>query len=331
MSDKSNFSRRSILKGTVGAGIGTAGFSSEVFAKKPPNQKVFNKVRKSNKVQSILDELGEKNLQYEDAETTELSGDSLSLKRVEFDLGYGSLFVGLVNENQVDTAFKFDQESDRTAPNSEYSDVPKSTSAWLYAKKDNVVFYRTATSEEKKAALSRIEKANEDNAIVYLMSDSTNVYVEIPNPSEESISTDEINYSQDSDIDALNDPSQQTQKIVRYTIETTQEDGTFSPASATIQPSGVVDKAAREIAETVIKEAGFASLDELTDTCADETIACAVGIAGQVSGCLRCAPVCTTSITPVTGALCVLCLYGVCSWILTGASCIGAVDCFSNA
>jgi len=331
VADKNKFSRRNILKGTVGAGIGTVGFSSEVFAKKPTDQEVFNKVRKSNKVQSILNELGEKNLRYEGAETTELRGDSLSLKRVEFNLEYGSLLVGIVNGNQVDTAFEFNQESGRTAPNSEYSDIPKNTSAWLYANDDEVIFYRTATTKEKEAALSRIEKADDDNAIVYLMSGSANIYVEVPNPSEENINTDDINYSQDSDIDAHKDPDRQTHEIVRYTIETTQEDATFSPASGMVLASGVIDDAAREIVETVIQEAGFAGLDVLTDTCADESIACALGIAGQVSGCLKCAPICATSITPVTGALCVLCLFGVCSWLLTGATCLGAVDCYSSA
>lgn len=324
-------SRRNVLRScATGAGVGISGLSGNAIAKRGANGSELKEFERTAEVQSILEELGLNRIPRRGtAETTELDGESFTLKTVQIDLGYGTLLVGSVDD-EISAAFTFDSDAQKKAPNKKYDDIPTGVDAWLLGTEDEATFLRTATDEEREAALSAASLDDHESILVYTRSDIEGLHVDVLDPESVGISPDEYDVERvgaDSTTDSTDVP---TTEFIRYNIipeETTA--ASVSPESATFEPE-FISSAAKVVAKKIIKSLGFAGLGSLTDNCAVKAVGCVASFSGSIAGCLKCSPACVGSPTGVGAVICVLCVFGVCSHLLSGVSCANAMDCFEG-
>lgn len=335
MSDK-KISRRKLLRNcSAGAGIGIAGLSGNALAAKPAEHKEIKKLEQSPEVRSILAEFGLKKIpNKETAETAEVNGDNFSLKTTKIDFGYGDLLVGDVN-GDITTVFSFDETSGKQVPGSKYDDIPSGTEAWIYGSADGTTFLRTATATEREAALSTVSVKDVDSVITYTRSDINTLRVDVTDPEEAGLNPAEYELKSEpttmGSVSESNSTDVPTNELIRFEITPGGVDtASFSPESAELQPASISGPA-RVVAQKVATSLGLGSLGALTDSCEVKAVGCLASFVGSISGCIKCAPACVGSPTGVGLIICILCVFGVCGYLLSAYSCSVAMDCFANA
>lgn len=324
-------SRRKVLRNcATGAGIGISGLSSNAIAKRKTETTELRKFERTPEVRSILTELGLRRIPNEEtAETTEVEGESFSLRTIQVDLGYGDLLVGSVN-GEVSAAFTFDDTTTVSTPSGEYDDIPAGVDAWLLGSEDGATFLRTATDTEREAALSTVSLNDAESTLVYTRSDIDGLRVDVLEPEEAGIDPDEYDAERDKTDSTTDSAEVPTNEFIRYKITPdTNAAGSISPASATYEPEAISGPA-KVVAEKIIKTLGFAGLGELTDSCAVKAVGCVASFSGSIGGCLKCSPACLGGPTGVGAVICILCVFGVCSHLLSGISCANAMNCFEG-
>ncbi|WP_396613649.1 hypothetical protein ACH9L7_18360 (plasmid) [Haloferax sp. S1W] len=332
-SDK-KISRRKLLRNcSAGAGIGIAGLSGNALAAKPTEHKEIKKIEQSPEVRSILSDLGLNKIPNKHtAETAEINGDKLSLKTTKVDFGYGQLLVGDLN-GDITTVFSLDETSQKQVPGDKYDNIPSGTEAWIYGSADGTTFLRTTTDTEREAALSTVSVKDVDSVITYIRSDINTLRVDVTDPEEAGLDPTEYEIKNEPttmgpESSSTNVP---TNEFIRFEITLGGVDtASFSPESTELQPASISGPA-RVVAQKVATSLGFASLGALTDSCEVKAAGCLASFIGSISGCIKCAPACVGSPTGIGIPICILCVFGVCGYLLSAYSCTVAMDCFANA
>jgi hypothetical protein len=316
---------------SVGTGAGIAGFGGNALAKKPAGKQMVKQLEKAPEVRSILRDLGLKRIpNANSAETMELSAESFYFTATEIDFGFGDLLVGDVN-GDISAAFSFADVSSVSTPSGRYDDIPAGSEAWLYGSDSGTTFLRTATDSERAAALDAVSVNDVESVIVYTRSDLTGLRVDVTDPEVAGVDASQYELDRQYDPATVEATDAPTNEFVRFEITPdTAEAQSLSVESAEFQAASI-SGAARVVAQKVATSLGLASLGALTDSCEVKAIGCLASFVGSIGGCLKCAPACLGSPTGIGAVICVLCVFGVCSYLISGISCANALNCFSNA
>ncbi|WP_137289733.1 hypothetical protein [Natronorubrum halophilum] len=339
-------SRRNILKQASVGAAGIAGLSQPAFARRETSVDHVKRLESEAPVRSILRELGLSEIPHKDtAQTTELEGP-VDLAVTEIDFEYGVLQIGTVND-ETTASFRFvggGETPDRQAASGQagksrersrkgtqysvpekYGELPAEADAWLLGSDTEAVFLRTATSHERQKILSDLPVNDTETTLVYTRSDIDGFRVDVVNHREDYHGVSKRDAAADSD----------DKGILRYTVPTTGGGSTtastagFAVASTQVEPQ-FISNPAKTVAKEIAKQLGFASLDAVSDHCGWAIGSCATGTLGSISGCAKCAPACLGSVSGVGAVICFLCVFGVCSHLLTGISCSQALDCVTS-
>ena len=313
----SSISRRSILrKSAAGAGLSVAGLAQPVFAQEDTDEDELGRLEALPEVQSILRELGLNEIPNgKSAKTTEVEG-STDVAVTEVELDYGTLQIGEF-DGETNAAFTFDAENSSNTPE-ELSGVPSEADAWLIGSETGAVFVRTATEGERDAILSSVPAEDTETTLVYTRSDIDGFHVDVLDPIDD--------HETPVEAGVTTEKERTDSEFVRYEVSAADEDSSMVLSSTEIEPE-TISGPAREVARQAAIRLGFESVDHATDTCGVPMTSCALGILTDIPSCLRCAPACTAGMGISGGAICFLCVFGVCSWMLTGRDCINAVRC----
>lgn len=324
-------SRRTVLRRTAaGASAGFAGVSSPVAARRDSKPDELRRLERTPEVGAILEELGYGSIPRKGtAETTSITADDLTLLVTEIDFGYGYLRIGRLN-GETSAAFSFETDGESGDSGGErpyvgggppmpekYRSVPTDSDAWLVGSETGATFVRTATGRERRTILESIPASDTESTLVYTRSDIDGFRVDV--------------------LDDGDDPSvtDGDDGFRRYTVPTTEATAVSSmSAGFAVETSAVevewISRPARRVAREVAEQLGWASLQAVVDHCGIPVGSCVSGALGSISGCMRCAPACVGSPTGVGAVVCFLCVFGVCSHLLTGISCTNAVDCVTD-
>lgn len=350
--DDKNVSRRSLLKkSAAGASAGLAGISQPVMAKRETEKDELEKLGTMPEVRSILADLGYDEIPtHESAVTVEIEINDGKLTVVSVDFGYGSLQVGDLN-GKTSAAFNFSDKMRPSVPGAgkakgngvsrgrgeknghlsvpeKYSDIPAESDAWILGSETGTRFVRTATESERKEVLSSVSVRDGENTLVYTRSDIDGFRVDVMNP--------EVNELRgEVSVQVADEPDESDGGMLRYEVPAASSGSITSMSAGFVSASGGVEaqwisNPAKKVATEMAKELGFAGLDYVQDHCGWAIGGCVTGISGSISGCLKCAPACAGSVTGVGAVVCFLCVFGVCSHLLTGISCAQAVGCVEN-
>lgn len=346
-SNSDRVSRRDILKKTsIGATAGIAGVSQPVFAERNPDRDRLDGFESDPKVRSVLAELELDGIpRSATARTKEIEGP-VNLAVTSIELEYGTLQIGELNgemsatllfgntdptdgKGKTDQSGKGRKHGRRSHPNrtlpDQYSEIPAESDAWILGSRDGATFLRTATSEERRTILSQLPVADTETTLVYTRSDIDGFRVDVTNYREDH---DDV---ADLDLDTGSTAEDET-GMIRYTVPTTKSVSVTAlsmeatVASRQIQPQ-FISNPAKTVAKEIAQQLGFASLDAISDHCGWAIGSCVTGTLGSISGCAKCAPACLGSVSGVGAVICFLCVFGVCSHLLTGVSCAQAMDC----
>jgi len=114
-------------------------------------------------------------------------------------------------------------------------------------------------------------------------------------------------------------------EFVRYSVPTSGGSGAVAVEASRVEAE-FISQPAKEIAKEALKQTTLTGINQVEDGCGVETFDCAISILGQISGCLKCAPACTAGMGVSGGVICFLCVFGICSWLLTGYDILRAVN-----
>lgn len=333
--------RRSVLKNSIGAGLGAAGLVQPAIATRETTSDEIDWARSQPQVQLILDELGYDSFpEQATAETKELDTDKFDMKLVSIDLGYGKLNVGKVGD-KTDASFYFNEDaasggvtlpaigveppgSTETAPRQKYQNLPQGADAWLLASEDETTFLRTATQTERQNVLTAIPGENHDETMVYTRSDLDGFQVDVFNSDDEP------------ETASMNNP-----EVSRYRV--TPKTGAMSAAqpatSEFVFNNAEVEQLAspefisrwgKEAAKELAQDLGFSTLDAILDSCGPDVAECVATMGSKIIGCTRCAPPCAGSPSGVGAVVCFLCVFGFCSQLLSAVPCANAAACVGD-
>lgn len=340
--DGDGMSRRGVLKqGAAGASLGIAGFAQPVLAKRETEARRLAEIERRPAVQDLLEELGyEEFPRSADAETMEIEGSDLEFTATTVDFGFGTLKAGTIGETTT-AAFEFHASEKRhssrsirkhAAP-SAYDSIPEGTDAWLLEGEDEPTFLRTATDEERGAVLDVVPASDSESTLVYTKSDIEGFHVDVLDPDDATGPKKPTRTSKSGGAAGVGSASHE---LVRYEVPTLEGAATIDPAKHEIEAhliSGIAKRLsspAGTVAAEAAERAGFETLSAVTESCGPDMLSCALGILLDVPSCMKCAPACTAGMGVSGGAICFLCVFGICSWMLTGLDCVRAVDCIAN-
>lgn len=324
-SNGSGVNRRTMLKG-AGAGLGTAGglggMVQSALATRSPTDEELDRLEAEQKVQTVLSELGLRRIPNRDtAEVRELDGDGFEIAMTTVEFDYGTLQIGRMGE-KLDAAFAFDDATGR-APG-EYGQMPEGVEAWVTASSETETeFIRTATDRERAELVTQTPTKDTDHVFAYTGTvTGGDFWVDVLDDDALTRSVDTEERGPGEGVRFVAGVASPPSSLV------TQEfsDRALATADVTVEKTGAVS----EIVSEVIQFIAIESLDAAVEGCGDEMLDCAISILGQIPGCLKCAPACTAGMGISGGALCFLCVFGICSWILTGYTCLNAVDCLTG-
>lgn len=333
-----NLSRRNVLKkGALGTSIGITGLSQPVFAKEDTDDDELTRIERSAEVQSVLAELGYEKIPHrETAETKSFQG-SVTMSLTEVDFGFGTLKVGeFSGETSASFAFTADSDSESRSRSrdgsedkldgspipDEYSEIPSGTDAWLIGSESEAVFVRTGTDAERDAVLSNAPAKDIETTLVYTRSDTDGFYVDILDPEEA------LQLPENADVERQSIDTDD-REFLRYKVPVTSGAGSVAVQSGEVQTQAI-SAPAKEIAKEALQTVAFESLEEVEDGCGAASLDCALGVLLDIPSCMRCAPACTAGMGISGGVICLLCVFGICSWLLTGMDCAEAVDCLTD-
>lgn len=315
-----------MLKG-AGAGLGTAGglgsMVQSVVATRTPTDAELDLLEGKQKVQTILSELGLRRIPNRDtAEVRELNSDvsNMAVTTVEFD--YGTLQVGRIGD-EIHASFSFENAAGN-APG-QYGKMPEGTNASLMmSSPTEVEFIRMATERERSVILSSIPVRDDESVSIHVGTHTGgNFWIDVP---------DETAVVETAETPGLDDD-----EILRYTVDagmSSQEIMTNEHQFVDISQSEIsvdaVSGPAKAIADVVLDVLKVETINELQDSCGDEIAGCVADLVGSLVTCYKCAPACTVGASATAGIICFLCVFGICSQLLTGYSCANAADCVTE-
>ena len=324
--DDSGVDRRTMLKG-AGAGLGTVGgFGSVVqsaLATRTPTDEELDRLESEPKVQTVLSELGLRRIPNRDtAEVRELDGDGFEIAMTTVEFSYGKLQVGRMG-GKLDAAFAFEGAAG-DAPG-QYGRMPEGVRAWLTASSEtDTEFIRTATDRERDRLLAQVPTRDTEHVFAYTGTvTGGDFWIDVLDDDALTAAVDTADRDPGEGVRFIADAASVPSNLV------TQEftDRALTGVETTVQKTGAVS----EIVQEVLQFLAIESLDAAIDGCGDEMLDCSLSILFQIPSCLKCAPACTAGMGISGGALCFLCVFGICSWMLTGYSCINAVDCLTGS
>ena|GEM_PF-1416127 len=319
--------RRTMLKG-AGAGLGTAGglgsAVQSVVATRTPTDEELDRLEDKQKVQTILSELGLRRIPNRDtAEVRELNSDGadMAVTTVEFD--YGTLQVGRIGDG-VHASFTFENAAGN-APR-QYGEMPPEASASLMlSSPTEVEFTRMATERERSAILSSIPVRDDESVLTYVGTHTDgDFWVDVRDESAITETAETPRLDDDEMLQYTVDAGMSSQDIVT-------DEHQFTDISANDISVDAISGPARAIADVVLDVLKVETIDELQDTCGDEIGGCVADLVGSLATCYKCAPACTVGASATAGIICFLCVFGICSQLLTGYSCGNAADCVTES
>lgn len=270
MSDEDNsgrISRRDVLKGTSAGAVGLS-FTGAASAESAPDADAMRTLRQSDRVTSILEELGRPNLEARSINSSTVSTERGELTGIGVKTPYGPLFYCEDDGGETGALLHLepdDRSGRRSARNDKYAAVPADTNAVLIGREDDAVFRREATDAET-AAVARVVGRDRigGDSMVYTGSDVDGFNVDV-------FDEDDANAG-------------------RYQVPV---DSSFEPQT---ENAAAIPEVTTQISYEDAKEA--------FEDCGSPCMSCASGL----GSCASCYFVCAGSPTGVGAILCVFCV-----------------------
>ncbi|RDI70182.1 hypothetical protein [Halopelagius longus] len=149
---KSSLNRRSFVKAVGTSSIAVGALGSQVAAAEQATDSDLERALHSPGVQSILDELNDPELGEAKHQVQQLDGSNSELELVTISVEFGKIIYAEV-DNQESAQFHFGNDLKGSVQNElpdKYQDFPSGSDPLLLGKEDDVVFRRSATSQERE-------------------------------------------------------------------------------------------------------------------------------------------------------------------------------------
>lgn len=185
MSDEDNsgrISRRDVLKGTSAGAVGVS-VTGAASAESEPDTDAMRTLRQSDRVTSILEELGRPTLDARSINESTVSTERGDLTGIGVQTPYGPLYYCENDSGETGALLHVETGASsgrRSARTDKYAAVPADTNAVLIGREDDAVFRREATDAEA-AAVARVVGRDRlgDDSIVYTGSDVDGFNVDV--------------------------------------------------------------------------------------------------------------------------------------------------------
>lgn len=185
MSDEDNsgrISRRDVLKGTSAGAVGVS-VTGAASAESEPDTDAMRTLRQSDRVTSILEELGRPTLDARSINESTISTERGDLTGIGVQTPYGPLYYCENDSGETGALLHVETGASsgrRSARTDKYAAVPADTNAVLIGREDDAVFRREATDAEA-AAVARVVGRDRlgDDSIVYTGSDVDGFNVDV--------------------------------------------------------------------------------------------------------------------------------------------------------
>lgn len=172
-SNSTSMNRRSMLKSLGATGTASSFLVGASSVSAEPNREAsleeLTAARTSDEVQSLLDELGDPEVNSSGAEATSaaLRGNPFTIVRLPTSVG-----EVIYSESGNNAAAQYHFKTDRTEENipAKYRDIPEDSTASLVSNDDGVVFRRTATEREQRE-LARLTNTDINDTVAVTSSE----------------------------------------------------------------------------------------------------------------------------------------------------------------
>lgn len=172
------FSRRDLLKGT-GAGALSFGSVGIASGNDVSDDQALRKLNQSERVQSILSELGDPELAIESLAQFAVREDGENFLGIRVETEFGELLYGENGSGDTGAMLQFTDDIAGISSAHKFGSVPPQTNAVLLGRKDEAVFRREATEREAKLVKQSLNARVGDNVMIYTGSDIDGFWIDI--------------------------------------------------------------------------------------------------------------------------------------------------------